>query len=310
MNDIANYQAQLPDTLEDLTKFVLVGKAQLSAYMSRLRTVNKLSVAQEIRNQTLQETQELANALIAAEQRIGELLLNLPTAQGRRTDISTSGHTNPEVETKAEAVTRMGYGEREAKDYQQMAQNPEAVQIAIQKAIDNGDVVSRNQVMKEIRSAKEELKRQLAEKDKRISELENQGRVEVFPADYLQLQKDLKDAKRQASAYRQDLKNEQKRFNEKARENVRLRDEVEDLKRQTISEQNMADLNGSALTFAMECRGFLQTMGGFTFVAEHLAELNEKERKGYIVAAKAMRDWAEILLSTIEKNEEELYGSY
>lgn len=52
-------QAQLPDTLEDLTQFVLVGKAKLNAYMLKLQTVNKLSTAQEIRDQTLKEAQEV-----------------------------------------------------------------------------------------------------------------------------------------------------------------------------------------------------------------------------------------------------------
>ena len=69
----------------------------------------------------------LYNALIAAEQRIGELLLAIPKAQGKRTDLQTSGHNSPEVKTKAEAVSRMGYGEREAKDYQQMAKNPDLI---------------------------------------------------------------------------------------------------------------------------------------------------------------------------------------
>ena len=70
MNELIARTTQLPDTLEDLTQFVLVGKSKLNAYMLKLRTVNRLTTAQEIRNQTLEETQELANALIAAEQRI------------------------------------------------------------------------------------------------------------------------------------------------------------------------------------------------------------------------------------------------
>ena len=160
----------------------------------------------------------------------------------------------------------------------------------------------------------QELIDQLAEKDKRISELENQKpkikEVEVMPKDYKQLKKDLNDAKRQASAYKQDYQREQKRFNEKASENLKLRDEVEELKRQTVREQNNVDLSGSAITFAMECRIFLQNMGGYTFVAEHLMELNDRDREGYVVAAKAMRDWASILLDTIERNSNGLYGSY
>lgn len=51
MNEIiTSGQQMLPETIEDLTQFVLVGKAKLQAYMLKLQTVNKLSVAQEIRD--------------------------------------------------------------------------------------------------------------------------------------------------------------------------------------------------------------------------------------------------------------------
>lgn len=52
MNDIATRTTQLPDTLEDLSQFVLVSKAKLDAYKVKLRAVNRLSDAQEIREQT------------------------------------------------------------------------------------------------------------------------------------------------------------------------------------------------------------------------------------------------------------------
>ena len=52
--------------------------------------------------------------------RIGELLLNIPKASGKRTDLETSGQRSTEVKTKSETISDMGYGEREAKDYQQM----------------------------------------------------------------------------------------------------------------------------------------------------------------------------------------------
>lgn len=117
MNEIVTTeQTMLPDTLEDLTQFVLVGKATLQAYMLRLQNVNRLSVAQEIRDQTLREAQEVSNALIAAEQRIGELLLAIPTQRGKRTDIETSDERSTEVMTKSETIKEMGYGKTEAKD--------------------------------------------------------------------------------------------------------------------------------------------------------------------------------------------------
>lgn len=156
----------------------------------------------------------------------------------------------------------------------------------------------------------QELINRIAEKDRKIAELESREPEIKYPDDYKSIKKELKEEKRLTSAIRQDLQNERKKHDAKAKENLRLQDEIEELKRQTVREKNNDDLNGSALTFAMECRIFLQSMGGYTFVAEHLMELNEREREGYIVAAKAMRDWASVLIETIERNGKELYGSY
>lgn len=156
----------------------------------------------------------------------------------------------------------------------------------------------------------QELINRIAEKDRKIAELESREPEIKYPDDYKSIKKELKEEKRLTSAIRQDLQNERKKHDAKTKENLRLQDEIEELKRQTVREKNNDDLNGSALTFAMECRIFLQSMGGYTFVAEHLMELNEREREGYIVAAKAMRDWASVLIETIERNGKELYGSY
>lgn len=47
-----------------------------------------------------------------AEQRIGELLLAIPKAQGKRTDIETSSTRTEEVRTKAETVKEMGISQK------------------------------------------------------------------------------------------------------------------------------------------------------------------------------------------------------
>ena len=102
--------------------------------------------------------------------------------------------------TKSETVSEMGYSKNQVSEYQRLAQNPEIVQKVIDDAMKSGDIVTRTQVMKEIRSAKAELERQLAEKDKRISELESREpavietvkEVTVVPDDYEDLKESVK----------------------------------------------------------------------------------------------------------------------
>ena len=151
MNDIVKTDIHLPDTLEDLTQFVLVGKAKLNAYMIKLQSVKRLSVAQEIRDQTLQEAQEVSTALIAAEQRIGEILLSIPK-QTANQYTSANADGVEKAKSKTQVTEEMGYTRHEVSDYQQMAKNPEVVQRVIKDALESGDVVTKSQVMREIRA--------------------------------------------------------------------------------------------------------------------------------------------------------------
>lgn len=67
----------------------------------------------------LKEAKDVSTALIAAEQRIGELLLEIPKA--------TTNHKNPDLEirpvsnfkTKSEIISEQGYSKDEASDFQE-----------------------------------------------------------------------------------------------------------------------------------------------------------------------------------------------
>lgn len=297
INEITEYSnAQIPDTLEDLTQFVLVGKAKLQAYMLKLQTVNKLSVAQEIRDQTLKETQEVSNALIAAEQRIGELLLEIPKAQGFA---STIHHNDVEnVKTKTETIKEMGYGRREAEDYQQMAKNPEIVQKVIEDALANGTIVTKSQVLKEIKAAKEEQSERIRdlreERDylqSRVEELQNaepqviERTIEVVPDDY-------ETAKIQA------------RSAEKARKEVleKLRAaeiRIKDLEERKDISEIQKKLEEEAGYFTIRTYDYIQKNGGFVWITERLEQLPESQRKEFVNTVYAIDAFAKQMVQNI-----------
>lgn len=160
----------------------------------------------------------------------------------------------------------------------------------------------------------QELINQIAEKDRKISELENRKpeikKIEVEPEDYKQLKHDLKEETKRVGALRQDLRIEKQRYDQQAKEKRKLEEKFEELQQQTVREEDKRDVNASALMFAAKCRNFLTSVGGYAFIAEYLAELDERERNGYIHAAESVRDWVLILLDTIERNKNELFGSY
>lgn len=285
MNNLTVQETQLPDTLEDLTQFVLVGKATLQAYMLKLRTVNRLSVAQEIRDQTFKEAQDMSNALIAAEQRIGELLLAIPKAPGKRTDLETSAHERGEVKTKAEVVSEMGYGKRESEDYQQMAKHPEVVRKVIADAIENGEIVTKTSVMREIKFYKD-----------RIKTLENAEpkvkTVEVAPDDY-------DDIKRQKASYEQ----ENKRLLQSHRKDT---EEIKELKKKLSELENRKDiaelqkkLEEEAGYFAIRTYDYIQKNGGYIWVTERMDRLQGESRKQFVNAIYAIDAFAKQMIENI-----------
>ena len=162
-----------------------------------------------------------------------------------------------------------------------------------------------NDKLRRILSEKEvEHKKQVSDLEKIISERpvireQEVKEVEVVPADYNYL----KGKAREASAWEQDYKREQNKVAERNQKILELQDEIKRLQEQTVAEQAGSDMKASAILFAAQCKNFIEAVGGYVFLAEHLSELPERERKGYLSAVQAVHDWAHILQDDIERGE-------
>lgn len=309
MDELTTRKAQLPDTLEDLSQFVLVNKAKLDAYRVKLRAVNRLSDAQEIREQTLQEMQDISSALIAAETRIGEILLSIPKQTGNQ---YTSASSTPieKAKTKSEAISEMGYSKDQVSDFQRMAQNPAVVSLVIEQAEREGRVVSHAKVMKQIKAKDAEIERlsrnndSLDRANKRLAKEANQGgkviektvEVEVAPSDY-------REAKNKAKAYDAETKRLNGKLEEAYQRRNELEEEIKMLKEQTAKEQSNGDMVAGAIYFMAQCGSFIRDVGGYVWLADKIADLPSRESEGYIKAAMAVRDWANVLIQNIERND-------
>ena len=88
MNDVSVYESsQLPDTLEDLSKFALIGREKLVAVRAEIRAIEKVGLAEEVRRQKLEEAQAISEAVLDAEVKIGELMAKVEETPGMRTDL-------------------------------------------------------------------------------------------------------------------------------------------------------------------------------------------------------------------------------
>lgn len=143
----------LPDNIEDLSKYVLVGRAQLTAVREAIRAIDKYGLAKEVREQKLQEGQEIAEAVTDAEVVMGRLLKEMPKAQGGRPTENPSTAND-----RFSKLSDLGISRDQSSQFQRMADHPEEVEKAKEEARENGDIVSRSQVLNKI---KEDYKRVL-----------------------------------------------------------------------------------------------------------------------------------------------------
>ena len=151
MNKLTVRDVNLPVELDDLQKYILVGRERLVAVRAEIRAINKLSIAENVRLQKLQEAQDIAEAVLDAEIKIGELISALPTAPGTRTDLEPKDSAVHMSVSKREAIESAGMTVRTAQRYETLAAHPEAVQRAKDDARRTGEIVSRTAILNTIR---------------------------------------------------------------------------------------------------------------------------------------------------------------
>ncbi|MFA6941439.1 MAG: hypothetical protein WCQ54_10775 [Clostridiaceae bacterium] len=101
MNSLTLQQNNLPSTLEDLSQFVLVGREKLTSVRAEIRAIDKLNLAQEVRDQKKEECLMLSEALLDAEVKLGDLLKQIPkTSGGDRKSIKIKNDSGVDFENK------------------------------------------------------------------------------------------------------------------------------------------------------------------------------------------------------------------
>lgn len=149
MQDLTVVQHNLPATVDDLAKFVLVGREKLVAVRAEIRAIDKVGLAQEVRAQKLQEAQAISEAVLDAEVKIGELMAKVPTQQGKRTDIKLLD--TAVQKSKQQFIEDAGFTVKQAQRFETLAAHPEIVEQAKAEARENDDIVSRSLVLNMIK---------------------------------------------------------------------------------------------------------------------------------------------------------------
>lgn len=154
MNELSIRPDNIPSRMEDLSRFVLVGREKLVAVRAEIRAIEKVGLAQEVREQKLREAQDISEAVLDAEVRIGELMAKVPTRQGKRTDMEPMD--SGVQKSKQQIIEDAGFTVKQAQRFETLAAHPEIVAQAKAEARENDDIISRSAVLNKIR---DEMKR-------------------------------------------------------------------------------------------------------------------------------------------------------
>jgi N6-adenosine-specific RNA methylase IME4 len=154
---------QLPTTIDDLAKFVLIGRDRMTAVRAEIKAINKLGLASTVHQQKLKEAQEIAEVVLDAEVKLGEMMAQLPKASGGdRGNQYTGGKINTDVDYgksgKKESLSEIGFNQEQARRLETLAKHPEIVEQAKAEAKENNDIVSRSFVLEKIKAQKKEEK--------------------------------------------------------------------------------------------------------------------------------------------------------
>lgn len=141
MNELSESVRQLPDNLEDLSRFVLIGREKLTAVRAEIRAIEKVQLAAEVHEQKLHEAQEIAEAVLDAETKLGELTSKMEKAINQYAS-PTDG------KSKKERLQELGINHHER--FETLASHPEIVEQAKADARAEGRIVTRSDALNRI----------------------------------------------------------------------------------------------------------------------------------------------------------------
>jgi len=98
--------------------------------------------------------QDLAGALLDAEAKIGEMLKELPSTQGARTDIEpiSSGADKSKMQT----VKELGFSQDQSERFQTLAENTDIIEQVKAEAKENDDLPTRTEVLRRVNQGKQD----------------------------------------------------------------------------------------------------------------------------------------------------------
>ena len=192
-NDLIKKENNLPVNLEDIAKFVLIGKERLISVKAEIRAMKNLKVAKDVCKQKEIEAKELGGALLLAKVRIGEMLKEIPKGTPNPKLKNNESSSAATLETKQEKAEELGFSKFDTSRFQQLADNKDIVEKVIEES---EDIPTQTECLSKIKSKKnDELKKKRAKLKEQSREPKESKKSEIvfFNCDCFEFLKATKD---------------------------------------------------------------------------------------------------------------------
>ena len=163
--------------IAQIRSYAAYARAQAQAIHKTIAATSGIDDVAAIKQEATETAQTFAKVGIYADQRIGEILRELPTSKGGRPRNSSDAQ---EEFTKADALQDAGIPKSQAYDLQKLAANPDVVQAVLDKAEAEGRIPSRKQVLEAIKE-RDDARAEVAALEKQNDQLYEQANAAQQP---------------------------------------------------------------------------------------------------------------------------------
>lgn len=259
------------------------------------------SIIKDLLETNIRQRGDIGGSAKKVGQRIKELerLYGIQLGGNRGNQYVVAEPSNSVLATQSDLAAKLGMSVDTLQNYKMLADMiPE-----LEELMDTG-IVSKSTALSMIKNLSEEEQESLIESldtTKKITKREAEKYIEEIRRlkEDPQIPEDYESTKRELKGWKEDYRNLRLQFDEKVLELQDLRKQIENMKETTPTEQYNQKLKNSTIFFCSRVADFIEKTGGYVWLAEHLNELPDYERKSYINAVNAIYAWADNLLRNI-----------
>lgn len=138
----------LPTKPEELKKFILIGRDIVQAHKLKIKAIKDVGDAATAHKAALEDGQTVAEVVLDAEAKLGEMLAARPAKRGRTKEYGSKGGTIPDLPS--------GIDKKMSHKAQQIHKHPDVVDKCKKKCREKGELVTSQCVLREVRKTNQQ----------------------------------------------------------------------------------------------------------------------------------------------------------